>query len=65
MRTEECVVSIGQLGAGTELLDASDRVLGFPIALHRREDPELEAGAEDSLVGATISRHVACRVEVA
>jgi hypothetical protein len=64
--TEDREVGIGHPGAGgAELLDASDRTLGFPIALRRGEDPELEAGAVVSLVGAAISKRVACRVEVA
>jgi hypothetical protein len=46
-------------------LDASDRALGFPIAPRRGEDPELEAGAAGSPVGAAISKRVACQVEVA
>jgi hypothetical protein len=65
-RTEDREVGIGRPEAGgTELLDASDRTLGFPIAPRRGEDPELEAGAAVSPVGATISKHVACLVEVA
>jgi hypothetical protein len=65
-RTEERDVGIGRPGAGgMELLDASEHALGFPIALRLGEDPELEAGAAGSPVGAAISKCVACRVEVA
>jgi hypothetical protein len=65
-RKEERAVSIGRLGGGgAELLNTSDRALGFPIAPRRGEDPELEAGAADSPVGAAISKCIACRVEVA
>jgi hypothetical protein len=65
-RMEERDVGIGRPGAGgVELLDTSDRALGFPIAPRRGEDPELEAGAAASPIGATISKRVACRVEVA
>ena len=46
-------------------MDASERALGFPIALRLGEDPELEAGAVGSPVGAAISKRVACRVEAA
>jgi hypothetical protein len=65
-RTEDREGGIGRPEAGgTELLETSDRALGFPIALRRGEDPELEAGAAVSPVGAAISKRVACLVEVA
>ncbi|KAJ7352551.1 hypothetical protein DFH08DRAFT_805763 [Mycena albidolilacea] len=64
-KTKECEVGIGCPEAGgTELLDTSDRALGFPITLRRREDPELEAGAVVSPGGAAISKRVTCLVEV-